>query len=95
MPWGVGRMPPELFRTERLTMRRPEPADLDAVLDGGARDPDTNADEPAGPDFDRADSRARLQVGWTSAPPHGSASPNSRIGVAKLTDRRSSVRHGH
>jgi len=74
-------MPPELFRTERLTMRRPEPADLDAVLDGGARDPDTNAYEPAGPDLDRADSRDRFQGRMDEC-------AASRIGVTKLTDRR-------
>ncbi|CAN5201202.1 hypothetical protein BH24ACT12_BH24ACT12_01310 [soil metagenome] len=58
------------------------------MFDGGARDPDINAYEPAGPDLDRADSRARLQ-GWMDE------CAASRIGVTKLTDRRSSVRHGH
>lgn len=47
-------------RTERLVLRRPREADLDAVYRIHA-DPETNRYNPAGPDPDMAASRDRLQ----------------------------------
>ena len=53
------------------------------MFDGGARDPDINAYEPAGPDLDRADSRARLQGWMDECAASRIGVTNSRIGVAQ------------
>ena len=50
---------PDRTVTARLVLRRPSPADLDAVFTVHA-DPRTNTHNPAGPDPDRAASARRL-----------------------------------